>query len=94
MKDYEEKMSLTHAQLKEIVPTIIEVAKSSPEKIGHRVTGLANLIHPLADSCIGFASHMPGGSEKQTALLDTAKTVAGMTPLCNMTTHYYMTPFL
>ena len=36
---------------------------------------LANLVNPLADCAIGFASKLPGGSQKQTELLDTAKTV-------------------
>ena len=36
---------------------------------------MANLADPLADCAIGFASKLPGGSEKQRELLDTAKTV-------------------
>jgi len=33
------------------------------------------LAGPLADCAIGFASKLPGGSQKQTELLDKAKTV-------------------
>lgn len=40
-----------------------------------KVIKLANLADPLADCAIGFASKLPGGSEKQRELLDTAKTV-------------------
>lgn len=40
-----------------------------------QVIKLANLADPLADCSIGFASKLPGGSQKQTELLDKAKTV-------------------
>jgi talin len=36
---------------------------------------LANLVEPLADGAIGFASKLPGGSEKQAELLDSARTI-------------------
>ena len=41
-----------------------------------KVAYIATLIEPLADAVIGFASKLPGGTEKQTEILDTAKTVA------------------
>uniref|UniRef100_A0A7M5V5A6 Talin n=1 Tax=Clytia hemisphaerica TaxID=252671 RepID=A0A7M5V5A6_9CNID len=75
LKGLEEKMMLTCDQLKESVPNTVEYAKGSPERIGHAVITLANLADPLADSAIGFASKLPGGSQKQTELLDGAKTV-------------------
>lgn len=40
-----------------------------------QVIKLANLAGPLADCAIGFASKLPCGSQKQTELLDKAKTV-------------------
>ncbi|XP_057316525.1 talin-2-like isoform X2 [Hydractinia symbiolongicarpus] len=75
LKGFEEKMMLTCAQLQEAIPNTVEYAKGAPEKIGHSVIKLANLIDPLADSAIGFSSKLPGGSEKQNELLNTAKTV-------------------
>ncbi|XP_047132289.1 talin-2 isoform X2 [Hydra vulgaris] len=75
LKGFEEKMMLTSAQLGEAVPQTVEYAKGSPENIGHSVMKIANLVNPLADCAIGFASKLPGGSQKQTELLDTAKTV-------------------
>ena len=40
-----------------------------------KVIKLASLADPLVDCAIGFASKLPGGSEKQRELLDTVKTV-------------------
>ncbi len=37
---------------------------------------IANLIDPLADAAIGFASKLPGGAQNQTEVLDKTKTVA------------------
>ena len=36
---------------------------------------MANLIDPLAEAAVGFASKLTGGANKQTELLDTTKTV-------------------
>ena len=41
-----------------------------------QVAYIANLIDPLADAVVGFASKLTGGAEKQTEILDNAKTVA------------------
>ncbi|XP_066931569.1 talin-2-like isoform X1 [Clytia hemisphaerica] len=75
LKEFEEKLMLICAQLQESVPDTVDHAKGAPEKIGHSVIKLANLADPLADCAIGFASKLPGGSQKQTELLDKAKTV-------------------
>eukprot|EP00794_Sanderia_malayensis_P019501 gene19501-21428_t len=76
LKGFEEKMMLTCVQLRDGVQPAANAGKQQPEHLGHKVTYIAHLIDPLADAAIGFASKLPGGAQKQTEVLDTAKTVA------------------
>jgi len=76
LKGFEEKMMLTCAQLRDGVQPAAVAAKSEPENLGRKVAYIANLIDPLADAVVGFASKLTGGAEKQTEILDNAKTVA------------------
>ncbi|XP_065063830.1 talin-like isoform X3 [Rhopilema esculentum] len=76
LKGFEERIMLTCAQLREGVTPAAVAAKSEPEHLGHKVAYIANLISPLAEAAIGFASKLTGGAEKQTEILDKTKTVA------------------
>lgn len=75
IKGLEGKILDTCIRLKEEIPDTVEYAQSVPEMIGHSVIKLAELIEPLAEHSIGFAANLSTASQKQTEILDLAKTV-------------------
>ena len=55
---------------------VLHIVSQQISKISLQVAYIANLIEPLAESSIGFASKLTGGAQKQTEILDKTKTVA------------------
>lgn len=62
-------------QMLDLLPQLQDAAKREAEKLGHTVTAMAGYTGPLAHGSVGLASRTQQ-SQRQTTLLDQAKTVA------------------